>query len=364
MIYYAMNQFMLDFYSTTTIPDKNSFFSPWGMLSAFSILYEGAKDQTADEIADVFYLSKNDSERRDSFETMQKSLNVNGTGYDLRNANAIWIKTGFDIKDEFVNTSKKYYDSNVSEVNFPADESIIDSWIEEKTNNKIKDLIKGTTNQLTRLVITNAIYFNGTWQQQFEQSLTQDSEFRVNEGKSVSIPMMYMQSVFSYAETEDLQILSMPYKGQRMSMLVLLPKENLDSIEKSITTEKLGEWKKSLQKQKIELFVPKFKLETTYDLVEIMKEMGIKLAFEKNNANLSGISDLKPLFVTAAVHKAFVEVNEERTEAAAVTGITIRGGRSLPQLPIFRADHPFIFLIQDDETGLILFMGKVVDPTK
>jgi serpin B len=361
----ANNQFMIDYYSITSTREDNSFFSPWSMLSAFSVLYEGAKGQTADEISRVFYLPKDDSTRRDSFETMQKNLNVNGSGYELRNANALWIQEDFDVKDELVNISKQYYDSKVSEVNFPADESIIDSWVEEKTNNKIKDLIKGKTDESTRLVITNAIYFKGTWHTEFEPNQTQDSEFRVNGDKSVSVPMMNIQSEFPYADTGDLQILSMPYKGQRMSMLVLLPKDNLKSIEKSITVEKLKDWKKNLQEQEIKLFMPKFKLETTYELPEIMKNLGIKLAFDQDNADLSGIANIPPrLFVTAAIHKAFVEVNEEGTEAAAATGIGVSVTSLGHEPPVFRADHPFVFLIQDNETGLILFMGKISDPTK
>jgi serpin B len=361
----ANNQFMIDYYSITSTDEDNSFFSPWSLLSAFSVLYEGVRGQTADEISRVFYLPTDDSARRDSFGTMQNNLNVNGSGYELRNANALWIQQGFGIKEDFINISKQYYDSKVSEVNFPADEPIIDSWVEEKTNNKIKDLIKGKTDDSTRLVITNAIYFKGTWQTEFEPNQTQDSQFRVNEDKSVSVPMMNIQSEFPYAETGDLQILSLPYKGQRMSMLVLLPKDNLESIEKSITVEKLEYWKKSLQEQEIRLFMPKFKLETTYELPEIMKNLGMKLAFDGDNADLSGIANIPPrLFVTAAVHKAFVEVNEEGTEAAAATGIDVSVTSLGPELPVFRADHPFVFLIQDNETGLILFIGKVADPTK
>ncbi len=356
------NQFMFDYYSITNTKEDNSFFSPWSLLSAFSVLYEGARGQTADEISNVFYLPKDDLERRDSFVSIQNNLNVNGSGYELRNANALWIQQGFDIKEEFVNTARQYYDSKVSKVSFPADESIIDSWVEQKTNNKIKDLVKGKTTVDTVLAITNAIYFKGTWQTPFEPNQTQDSDFRVNADKSVSVPMMNMQSKFPYAEIGDLQILSLPYKGQRMSMLVLLPKDNLESLEKSITIEKLENWKKILQEQEIILFMPKFKLETTYELPKIMKEMGINLAF--GGGDFSGISD-DNLFVSSAIHKAFVDVNEEGTEAAAATGITVdQQSDRISELPIFRADHPFIFLIQDNETGLILFMGKVSDPTK
>jgi serpin B len=359
----ANNKFMLDFYSTTSKPEDNSFFSPWSMLSAFSVLYEGARGQTADEIASVFYLPKDDSLRRTLFESLQDNLNVNGSGYELRNANALWIQQGFGIKEEFVNTARQYYDSEASEVSFPKDEPVIDSWVEQKTNDKIKNLVKGKTSVDTRLVITNAIYFKGTWQTQFESSQTHDNEFRVDAAKTVQVPMMQIQSKFAYAETDDLQVLSMPYKGQRMSMLVLLPKNDIGSLEKSINIENLQDWKTNLEEQKVMLFIPKFKLETTYGLSESMMDLGMKKAFD-GDADLSGISDEKPLFVGFAIHKAFVDVNEEGTEAAAATAIGVMTESISPPIPIFKADHPFIFLIQDDETGLILFMGKVVDPTK
>lgn len=359
------NRFMFDFYSIVSSNAKdNVFFSPWSMMSAFSVVYEGAKGNTAEEIGSAFYLPRNDSVRRSSFESMQGELNVNGSGYDLRNANALWIKNGFGVKDDFVNTARQFYDSKVAEVSFPADEAKIDSWVEQKTNNKIKDLVKDKTNDLTRLVITNAVYFKGTWLTQFDPSQTQENDFMVSPDKVVKVPMMNRKASFAYTETDSLQILSMPYEGERMSMMVLLPKnENLESVESSLIVEKLEEWKQSLQQETVIVFIPKFKLETEYDLTGPMKDLGVKLAFDENQADLSGIADA-PLSVGFAIHKAFVDVNEEGTEAAAATGIGV-GVTSVPSPPpVFRADHPFVFLIQDDKTGLILFIGKVVDPTK
>ncbi|WKT57078.1 serpin family protein [Candidatus Nitrosotenuis chungbukensis] len=361
----ASNRFMFDYYSISGTSDDNVFFSPWSILSAFSVLHEGARGETADEISSAFYLPEDDSARRMSFESMQSDLNINGSGYDLRNANALWIQAGFGVKEDFINTARQYYDSEVSEVNFPADESIIDSWVEDKTNDKIKDLVKGKTNDLTMLVITNAVYFKGTWKTQFEPSQTSEGEFRVNVDKTVQVPMMYLKSEFAYAETDDLQILSMPYDGERISMLVLLPKNGIEPLEQSLTVEQLDDWKKNLAEREVMTFVPKFKLETEYELPKIMQELGIKLAFDEGNADLSGIANMPPrLFVTAAVHKAFVDVNEEGTEAAAATGIGVGTTSVGPELPIFRADHPFVFLIQDNETGLVLFMGKISDPIK
>ncbi len=362
----ANNRFMLDYYALTSKEPENIFFSPWSILSAFSVVYEGARSQTAEEIASAIYLPRDDSDRQDSFKTIQQSLNPNGTEYELTNANALWVKTGFGVKQEFVDIAKQYYDSEVAEVEFPADESEIDSWVENQTNGKIKDLVKDKTNDMTRLVITNAVYFMGTWKDQFNANLTSQDDFSLNPYETVEVPMMYQKSRFDYTENDKLQILSMPYKGDRLSMLVLLPRNDLGSLEESLTLEELSSWQEGMQNQEVYVYMPKFKLEAEYDLSPKMKELGVELAFDPDYADLSGIADVKSnnLYIGFATHKAFVDVNEEGTEAAAATAIGIEVTSAPANPTVFRADHPFVFLIQDNETGLVLFMGRVVDPTK
>jgi serpin B len=277
----------------------------------------------------------------------------------------LWVKTGFGVKQEFVDIARQYYDSEVAEVEFPAGESEIDSWVENQTNGKIKDLVKDKTNDMTRLVITNAVYFMGTWKDQFNANLTSQDEFSLNPYETVEVPMMYQKSRFDYAENDKLQILSMPYKGDRLSMLVLLPKNNLVSLEGSLTLEELSSWQEAMQNQEVYVYMPKFKLEAEYDLSPQMKELGVELAFDPDYADLSGIADVTPnnLYIGFATHKAFVDVNEEGTEAAAATAIGVDMTSAPVDPTIFRADHPFVFLIQDNETGLVLFMGRVSDPS-
>ncbi|RJQ29427.1 serpin family protein [Candidatus Parcubacteria bacterium] len=361
----ASNEFMLDFYSLNSAGQDNIFFSPWSILSAFSVVYEGARGQTAEEVASATYLPRDDLDRRDSFKTTQQSLNPNSTEYELTNANALWIKTGFGVKQEFVDIARQYYDSEVAEVEFPAGEPKIDSWVENKTNGKIKDLVKDKTNDMTRLVITNAVYFMGTWKDQFNANLTSQDDFTLDSGDTVKIPMMYQKSRFDYAENDNLQILSMPYKGDRLSMLVLLPKNNLGALEGSLTLDELSSWQEGMRNQQVYVYIPKFKLETEYDLSPQMKELGVELAFDPDYADLSGIADVTPnnLYIGFATHKAFVDVNEEGTEAAAATAIGIEETSAPIDPTVFRADHPFVFLIQDNETGLVLFMGRVSDPS-
>jgi serpin B len=216
----------------------------------------------------------------------------------------------------------------------------------------------------TRLVITNAIYFNGNWVKQFDKNKTKQEEFRVSKNITVQVPMMQRTdklTKFNYAQTEELQILEMLYEGEELSMLIILPKnEDLKSIEESLTVEKLTEWKNELREERVDVFIPKFTFKTKYSMKEYLKEMGMQLAFTPGAADFSGIDGTKNLFIDMIIHQAYVEVNEEGTEAAAATGVVI----PVSMVPQFRADHPFIFLIQERETGNILFLGRVVNPNE
>jgi len=238
---------------------------------------------------------------------------------------------------------------------------IINTWVEEQTNNKIKDLIpQGMITPLTRLVLTNAIYFKGTWAIQFDPTDTKKQDFRVNSEKTVQADMMSLtEEEFNYTETDDLQILELPYKGDELSMLILLPKENLNKIE--LTLENLEQWRSSLRERELNIYIPKFKFETKYFMSKDLKEMGMPTAFGEG-ADFSGMTGDKKLFISQVIHQAFVEVNEEGTEAAAATALTmVESAVTKPTL--FKADHPFIFIIQQKETGNILFIGRVNDPT-
>ena len=365
----ANNQFALDFYSNVTQQDSsNIFFSPWSISSAFAIAYEGARGTTAEEIQSVFSFAADDSVRRSSFAAVQKDLNENDGNYTLNTANALWVKEGYQLSEDYVSTARQYYDSEVANVDFIGNEGVgqINKWIESKTNNKIKDLIPpGSTNELTRLIITNAVYFNGTWSIEFDEADTSEEDFHVSANKTVTVPMMKLdKKFFNYAETDELQILEMPYQGGKVSMLLLLPHNGTDvsSIEQSLTLDKLEQLRGELQNQTIDVNIPKFKLETDYTLNSMLEDMGMPTSFNENAADFSGITEEERLFIAAALHKAFVDVNEKGTEAAAATGITIETTSYQP-IPVFRADRPFLFIIQDSETGNILFMGRVVDPS-
>ena len=368
----ANNQFSLELYSN--IKDKeegNIFFSPYSISTALAMTYEGARGQTADEIQSVFHFPEDSNVRRPNFAAVYNQLNKGDAKYKLNTANALWVQQDFQLLDDYTNTVETHYGGKATNVDFVGTteqaRQTINNWVEDETNNKIKNLFpQGSLTPLSRLVLTNTIYFKGTWVEQFDKSDTRDEDFRVSSDQTVKVPMMRRtdkDAKFNYTETEDLQILEMLYEGEDLSMLVLLPKnDDIKLLEESLTLEKLSDWKNQLRKQRVNVFMPKFTFDTKYFLNENLKEMGMPLAFLES-ADFSGIDGTKSLFIQIVVHQAFVDVNEEGTEAAAATGVGI-GITSVPQIKIFRADHPFIFIIQERGTGNILFLGRVVNPTK
>jgi len=357
----ANNQFAIDFYSQVTADkQENVFFSPWSISTAFAIAYEGARGNTADEMSDTFGFVKDDEERRTVFAAIHEDLNQKDARYKLNIANALWLAPDFEPFQEYVNIAKTYYDSEVETVNLVGDGvDIINDWVKTKTEGKIEEiLVPGSLTAQTRMVITNAIYFNGTWVMPFEEKRTSEQDFIVNAKKTVTVPMMSQTLFFNYTKNDQLFILELPYEGDRLSMLILLPNEidGITSLEESLTAQKISQWKNDLFERKLQVQMPKFTMETDYDLIPGLKNLGINDAF--GPADFSGISN-SGLYIAKAIHKAFVDVNEKGTEAAAATAIVM--DESAP--PTFRADHPFIFIIQDNETGIILFIGKVLDPT-
>ena len=220
-------------------------------------------------------------------------------------------------------------------------------------------------NRDNRLVLTNAIYFKGDWVKQFDEKETKQEKFRIGKGDAVQVPMMRRtdeEAVFNYTETAELQILEMLYDGEELSMLILLPKnDGLESLEDSLTAENLAEWNKRLKEKRINIFIPKFTLDTKYFIKTKLSRMGMPLAFTPD-ADFSGMDGSKRLFIDKVIHQAYVKVNEEGTEAAAATGVSMMVETFRPAVPEFRADHPFIFIIQERVTGNILFIGRITNP--
>ncbi|KLK87980.1 proteinase IV [Methanoculleus sediminis] len=364
------NRFAFDLYqqlaNDPAHAGDNLFFSPYSISSALAITCEGARGATADEIESVLHLPTNETLRREGFADLNAALNRGSGNYTLRTANALWAEETYSFLPAYIDTATRWYGANVTNLDFINDSEgsreTINRWVEEQTEDKIRDLLPpGSIDDLTRLVITNAIYFKGAWTGQFNVNETTDEEFRVAPNATVTVPMMHGNAVYPYVETDTLQVLEMPYahgNETELAMLVLLPKQdNLTAAEEALDAERLAGLRESLVSQNVRVVFPKFTLETGYSLPSTLAAMGMPTAFT-DDADLSGIDGTNDLSITGIFHKAFIDVNEEGTEAAAATGVMVGGGVA----PVFRADHPFVFFITEKDSGTILFMGRVVNP--
>jgi serpin B len=375
----ANNRFALSFYSNlrkdNKYANKTLFFSPFSISSALAVTYEGARGNTANEIQSVFFFPIDSNQRRSGFNKLYLDINQGNSQYILKMANALWAEKTYPFLPDFINTARVYYQANATNLDFinQSDNSriIINTWVEDQTSNKIKDMFpKGAINPLTRLVITNAVYFKGKWAKPFNSNETRDGIFNIEPGKTVHVQMMQRtdkDAVFGYIETDKLQVLEMPYatdSKKQVSMIVILPKNNnLTSVEESITVEQLSDLKNTSVLQRVNVTFPKFKLDTKNNLAGTLIQIGMPTAFI-DQADFSGMDGSRNLFIGDVIHQAFIEVNEEGTEAAAATGVAFEyiSIRNESSIPTFRADHPFIFIIQDSENGNILFMGRVNNP--
>ncbi|MBN2375835.1 MAG: serpin family protein [Sedimentisphaerales bacterium] len=377
------NEFAFDLYAKllkkTDKPDdqENLFFSPYSISTALAMTYAGARTDTAAQMADVFHFNLPGERLHVTFAELQKMLNNSAPApekqkpnYQLNVANALWGQKDYGFLDSFLALNRKYYDAGLNELDFvkqtEKSRQTINKWVEDKTAQKIKNLIpKGVLDNMTRLVLTNAIYFKGDWATEFDKKSTRPAPFHINKDKTTQAPLMYQKKDFKYAQLEGLQILELPYKGEDLSMIVLLPEEidGLTKLEKSLNAQKLDEYCKKFRKQSVKVFLPRFKMTSQFSLAQQLAQMGMPLAFSMK-ADFSGMDGTKELFLSAVIHKAFVEVNEQGTEAAAATGAVMSMKSAFPSEPVFRADHPFMLLIQDNRTGSILFMGHLTNPTE
>lgn len=376
----ANNRFAYDLYATLAkkpaSAGQNLFYSPFSISSALAITGEGAKGKTADEIFSVFHLPKNDTVREKGFGGINEGINTGNAGYTLRTANALWAQKSYPFLPAFTGIARKYYSANVTSLDFKntpeESRTTINEWVEQKTENKIRDLLPpGSIDPLTRLVITNAVYFKGTWVRQFDANKTVDANFRTGAGKTVNVRMMQdtgEDAQYRYAETDSVQYIELPYAhktGKALSMVVILPKgDDLKPAEAFLDESNLSALQDSASSRRVKIYFPKFRMETRYELPDTLSALGMPTAFTPGAADFSGMDGTKNLFISDVIHKAFIDVNEEGTEAAAATGVVMKASGVAPggSPPVFRADHPFVFLIQDKETGTILFIGRVADP--
>ena len=358
MVVSGNTDFAFDLYAQLKDQDGNLFFSPYSISTAMAMTYAGANGETAEQIAQTLHFLPNQSTFRDTFGKIIKQLNEQGQkgDYQLSIANALWAQKDYPFITFFIDINRLYYHAGLENVDFVNEtektRQQINQWVEDKTNEKIKNLIpQGALDAMTRLVLTNAIYFKGDWAIQFDNDNTEDEDFFVSPDKTVTAPLMYQKEVLKYAQTDTLQLLEMAYKGNDLSMVVLLPKEKdgLAGLEKELNAENLAAWQKKMYKKEVLVYLPKFKMTSQFGLTDTLKKMGMPDAFDISKADFSGMTGNKDLFISAILHKAFVEVNEKGTEAAAATGVMMAASAVI-EVPVFRADHPFVFIIKDNTT--------------
>jgi serpin B len=377
----ANNQFALDLYHQLRGADGSLFLSPYCINKALALAYAGARGDTATEMAGVLHYTLGQDRQHQAFLAARKLLNQNSSTFAWINpfgnvpqlylSTNLWGQQGYGFQKSYLNLMKDYYDAGLNEVDFtdaePARQTI-NRWVEKQTNNRIHELIQqGTLNAATRLVLGSAIYFKGEWDHRFQKHKSTPQAFWISAERKVEVPMMSQVESFGYFENDELQALRMPYQGGKLAMIVLLPKKRggLADLEKTLTAATLATWMGQLQEQKVDVSLPRFTQTDAFQLNAVLAALGMKKAFSQNEADFSGMNGSRePLFLSAVMHKAFVDVNEEGTEAAAATGI-VAATMAMPTrsaVPVFRADHPFVFAIADVRTGMILFLGRMAKP--
>ncbi len=330
------------------------FFSPFSIISAFGMVYSGAAGETAKELESSLGFSP---EIHESLGDLVRSINDTRA---VSSANRVWLKEGLTLRDDFRNTLSLNYNSKAQEMDFKGNNAgakrEINSWVSKQTRGKIQDLIQ-SLNPDTRMILTNAIYFNAKWQDKFSKKKTSLEPFYYDGEKYREVSMMKQKNDFDYAEIDGTKIIRLPYDGERFSMIAVLPPAEGD-IE--LNAEIFSGWLRSLRRYDVDLWLPKFKTEKRYELKDLCKALGIKLAFT-NFADFSGITDDENLKVDSVIHQTFIDVDEEKTEAAAATAVVMLKATAMPKRnpkAEFHADRPFLFFIADNWNETILFMGR------
>ena len=362
------NQFALELYQQLRSGDENLFFSPTSISVALAMTYAGAAGETQAEMARTLHFDMPNAQLHESMHAFQGfwATPDKDTGIRLNLANRLWGQRGFQFLPTFLDVTRNSYGAELVQLNFADSENsrqTINTWVEKQTEKKIVDLIPdGFLSSDTQLVLTNAVYFHGNWAEQFNREYTKDQDFQLNTTAKVKVPMMHRTGKCRYSAIDNLQVLELPYGDGSLSMIVLLPKavDGLEGLEAQLNLENLQRWMQSVKPDnRLEISLPRFKTTAEFDMKRTLQAMGMRSAFEVNGADFSGMTGGRDLFISRVVHKAFVDVNEEGTEAAAATAV----GMSMVSMPpMFIADHPFIFMIRDNRNGALLFVGRITNP--
>lgn len=371
------SMFALDLYQylKDEAGEVNLFYSPYSISAALAMTYAGARGETEQQMADTLHFTLPQEQLHPAFNWLDLALTSRGEGaagkddqgFRLNIVNTIWGQSGYKFLDTFLDTLAVNYGAGLRLLDFVSDPEAsrltINDWVSDQTEGCIEDLIpQDLINSLTRLVLTNAIYFNAAWAEPFEESRTKDGAFHLLDGSQVTVPMMWHSASYGYAKGEDHQAVELPYDGHELSMVILLPEAGgFERFEDSLDADRVDAILSSLSQQEVALTLPKFELESEFGLSDALAALGMPDAFSID-ADFSGMDGTQDLFIREVVHKAFVSVDEAGTEAAAATAVIIEL-EGMPTEPLqVTVDRPFVFFIRDLETGAILFVGRVVNP--
>ncbi len=370
------NAFAFNLYHKLAQKDDNLFFSPYSISEALAMTYAGARGDTEKALAKALNFILPQDRLHPAFNSLdlqlrqrgQEAKGKDGKGFRLNIVNALWGQKGFDFLPAFLDTLAQNYGAGLRLVDFinQTEQSrlTINNWVSDQTEGRIKDLIPpGALDQATRLVLTNAVYFNAAWQYPFDKNATSDAPFHLLDGKDITIPMMRQTKSFNYAEGEGYQAVELPYDGRELSMVVLLPRSGqFNAFEEKLDADRIQNIIGQMSHREVALTMPRFTYESSFSLRGALTDLGMGMAFDPALADFSGMDGRRDLFIQDALHKAFVAVDEAGTEAAAATAVII-GLTSVPQPPVeMKVDRPFIFLIRDLPTGSIIFVGRVLNP--
>lgn len=371
----ANNEFAVGLYKELRSREGNLFLSPLSIRTALALAYAGARGRTAHQMADVLRLPEDQLELRREFRAFENTLVSYGHGgaIEIGIANALWRQKGFQLLKGFLNVLGAEFGPALFEADFAgaphkASEAI-NQWVSDKTRGRIPGLVSPEDfDALTGLVLANAICFTGKWKSPFDEHRTFRSPFHLRSGESharttVTVAMMRQKKIFACADFEGVQALEMPYAGSKLSMVIFLPArtDGWIELEKRISALDLSRWIHALSPKSVDVYIPKFQFGSSFEVVEALVKMGMGDPFRPELADFSGMTPEKPFAISKAIHKAMVEVDEAGTRAAAVTELETLGC-SMNLEPVFRADHPFVFVIRDVSSGAILFMGRVLNP--
>ena len=369
----ANSAFALDLYGQLKSTPGNLFFSPYSISTCLTMTYAGARGDTERQMRHVLHLESDQRKVHAAFGELQRKLGKAGEqkGIELNVANSLWAQKRHPFLPAFLDIAKAKYQANVNQADFVTESEKardeINHWVAQKTKDKIQNILPpGSLTGLTRLVLANAIYFKGAWGEPFDKDQTASQPFHLSGNRNRNVPLMHHFDTVKYMDDGEFQAVELPYHGGELSMVVLLPRriDGCGQLEARLSPALISRSLGQMKQQRVEIFLPRFKLESGMDINDALANLGMPDAFGPQS-DFSGMDGSKWLYISGVYHKAWGEVNEAGTEAAAATAVAVAGSavsKPPPPPPIFRPDHPFVFFIRDTRSGCMLFLGRLAEP--